>query len=215
MAINKRKILLAAQKHVQKGNLEKAAEEYQRVCKADAKDTSVRLKLGDLYLKLGKNGDAINAYLKVAEQFMSEGFDAKAVALYKQITKLDPKRHDVCVPLAELYQRMGLIPDALAALQTAADAAYKGGDKDEALELLRRMAALDPANTKNRIKVAELLHQEGYTEDAVAEYNEVLTEVQRQGDQEEHEDSQPTRRQPALLPDAMAAEGGDEVDHKQ
>ncbi len=186
MAINKRKILQSAQKHVQKGNLEKAAEDYQRVCKADPKDTSVRLKLGDLFLKLGRNDDAVTTYLKVAEQFMKEGFDAKAVALYKQITKLDPKRRDVSVPLAELYQRMGLIPDAMAALQSAADAAYQDGDKDEALSLLRRMAALDPANTKNRIKVAELLHQEGYNEQAVAEYNEVLAELERQGDDEEH-----------------------------
>ena len=148
LAINKRKILQSAQKHVQKGNLEKAVADYQKVCKADPKDTSVRLKLGDLYLKLGRSADATDAYRKVAEQFMNEGFDAKAVALYKQITKLDPKCHEVSVPLAELYQRMGLINDAMAALQTAADAAHKDGDKDEALALLRRMAALDPANTR-------------------------------------------------------------------
>ena len=89
MAINKRKILQSAQKHVQKGNLEKAAQDYQKVCKADPKDTSVRLKLGDLFLKLSRNDDAVATYLKVAEQFMKEGFDAKAVALYKQITKID------------------------------------------------------------------------------------------------------------------------------
>ena len=186
MAIDKRKILNAAQKLVQKGGFEKAIVEYQKVCKADPKDTGVRLKLGDLYLKLGKTDDAIHAYRKVAEQFMADGFDAKAVALFKQITKLDPKCHQVSVPLAELYQRMGLVSDAMAALQTAADAAYQEGDKEDALALLRRMAALEPANTQNRLKVAELLHQEGYSSEAVAEYEEVLGELERQGAEEEH-----------------------------
>ncbi len=186
MAIDKRKILNAAQKFVQKGNFDKAVVEYQKVCKADPKDTSVRLKLGDIYLKLGKNEDAVHAYRKVAEQFMKDGFDAKAVALFKQITKLDPKCHEVSIPLAELYQRMGLIPDAMAALQSAADAAYQAGEKDDALDLLRRMAALEPANTTNRLKVAELLNQEGHTSEAITEYREVLAELERQGAGEEH-----------------------------
>ena len=185
MRINKRKILQAAQKHFQKGNHDKALEEYQKLLKADPKDTSVRLKVGDIYLKLGRNDDAISAYLRVAEQFMNEGFDAKAVALYKQVTKLDPKRHDVWVPLAELYQRMGLMSDAMAALQVAADAAYKAGEKDDALHLLQKMAALDPSNTGNRLKVADLLQQEGHTEDALAEYDAVVEELERQGDDEE------------------------------
>ena len=161
MAINKRKILESAQKNLQKGLLDKAVEDYRTLLKADPHDSNVLLKLGDLYLKQGKREESLNAYARVAQQFTREGFDAKAVALYKQITRLDPKRHDVCVPLAELYARMGLVGDAIASLQTAADAAYRGGHKDEALELLRRMAALDPSNTPNRLKVAELLGQEG------------------------------------------------------
>src|SRR5262249_4660657 len=112
-------------------------------------------------------------------------FDAKAVALYKQISRLDPKRHDVSVPLADLYARMGLVPDAIAALQTAADAAYRAGDKDDALQLLRRMAGLDPANTQSRLKVAELFAKENRKDEAVAEYQAVAEELERRGEDEE------------------------------
>jgi tetratricopeptide (TPR) repeat protein len=112
---------------------------------------------------------------------MNEGFDAKAVALYKQVTKLDPKRHDVYEPLADVYQRMGLTQDAMKALQIAADAAYKDGDKIEALGLLRKMGALDPGNTTNRIKVADLLHQEGQDGEAIDEYLAIAEELERQG----------------------------------
>ena len=185
MAINKRKILESAQKHLQRGALDKALEDYRTLLKADPHDSNVLLKVGDLYLKQGKRDEAINAYLRVAQAFTRDGFDAKAVALYKQISRLDPKRHDVSVPLADLYARMGLVPDAIASLQAAADAAYRAGDKDGALELLRRMAALDPANTQNRLKVAELFAKEKRVEEAVAEYQAVADELERRGEEEE------------------------------
>ena len=185
MAINKRKILQSAQKHMQKGALEKALKDYMALLKADPKDANLRLKVGDIHLKQGKTEDAVAAYRKVADQFMNDGFDAKAVAIFKQVTKIDPKRFDIYLPLSELYQRMGLTSEAMRALQTAADGAYREGDKDQALDLLRKMAALDPSNTTNRLKVAELLIQEERNEEAVTEFAEVASELERQGDAEE------------------------------
>jgi pilus assembly protein FimV len=183
-SINKRKILESAQRNLQKGALDKALKDYQTILEADPRDSNVRLKLGDLQLRRGNNDDAISAYLKVADQFMRDGFDAKAVALYKQVTKIDSKRHDIYVPLADLYQRLGLVSEAMAALQTAADAHHREGRKREALDLLRRMASLDPANVTSRLKVAELLRQEGLEEESVAEFSEAAAELERQGDWE-------------------------------
>lgn len=185
LAVNKRKILESAQKHLQRGALDKALEDYQTLLKADPKDSNIRLKVGDLHLKLGRAQDAIDAYLRVAQQFTNEGFDAKAVALYKQITKLDDKRFEVHAQLGELYQRMGLASEAMKAIQLAADGAHRVGDKNQALGLLRRMAALDPTNTASRLKVADLLRTEGKTEDALAEYDEVVRELERQNNVEE------------------------------
>jgi len=184
LAINKRKILQSAQKHLQKGALDKALKDYETLLEADPKDANIRLKVGDIHLKQGKNEEAVASYLKVAERFMKDGFDSKAIALYKQVTKIDPKRYDVYVPLSELYQRLGLSSDAMKALQTAADAHYREGDKNQALDLLRKMATLDPSNTTNRLKVAELLRQEGREAEALAECDEVVEELERQGDAE-------------------------------
>ncbi|HEY8494847.1 MAG TPA: tetratricopeptide repeat protein, partial [Myxococcota bacterium] len=183
-AINKRKLLESAQRHLQKGAVDKALADYQAVLQADPRDTNVRLKVGDLLQKAGRNDEAIAAYLKVADQFQRDGFDAKAVALYKQVTKIDPKRHDVYVPLADLYQRLGLVSEAMGALQVAAEAYQREGRKREALDLLRRMASLDPGNVTSRLKVAELLKQEGLVEEAVAEFREAAAELDRQGDWE-------------------------------
>ena len=184
MAVNKRKILASAQKHLQKGALDKALKDYRIALKADPKDSNVRLKIGDILLRQGNRNEAIDAYRKVAERFMDDGFDAKSVAIYKQITKIDAKRFDIFVPLSELYQRMGLVSEAMGALQTAADGYQRDGQKHDALDLLRKMADLDPTNTTSRLKIADVLRQEGMTTDAIAEYTGVAEECERQGNSE-------------------------------
>jgi tetratricopeptide (TPR) repeat protein len=112
---------------------------------------------------------------------MSEGFDARAVAVFKQIQNLDPDRYASYLPLAELYQRMGLTSEAIQALQTAADGMHRHGQKREALELLRKMASLDPTNTASRVKVGDLLKKEGLAAEALQEYEAACAELERQG----------------------------------
>lgn len=182
MAVNKRKILEAAQKFLQKGALDKALKEYRTLLDLDPRDCGVRLKLGDIYLRLGSRDDAVASYLKVAHQFMKDGFDAKAVALFKQIAKLAPEQIEVHVPLAELYQRLGLVPEAMLALQTAVEAYQKAGRKREALELLRKAAALDPTNTTSRLKIADLLRAQEMVDEALCEYEGIAGELERQGE---------------------------------
>jgi tetratricopeptide (TPR) repeat protein len=184
LAANKRKILETARKLAQKGAKDKALKEYQKLVKLDPKDAKLRLEIGDAYRRWGQVDEAIDTYSKVADQYTKEGFDARAVAVYKQILNLDPARYESYQPLAELYERMGLTSEAISAFQMAADGFHKQGNKREALELLRKMATIDPTNTTSRIKVAELLRQEELHEEAIAEYEQVAHELERQGDVE-------------------------------
>ncbi len=185
MALNKRKVLDAARKHAHKGAKAKALKEYNKLLKEDPRDAKLLLEVGDAYRRWGQNEEAIAQYGKVAQQYRQDGFDARAVAVFKQILNLDPKNYGAYVSLSELYQRMGLDSEAVAALQTAADGYHKEGRKSEALDLLRQMAALDPTNTTSRLKVAELLRQEGMESEAVAEYEAVVAELESQDDREQ------------------------------
>ena len=184
MAVNKRKILETARKLAQKGAKEKALKEYAKLLKLDPKDAKLRLEVGDAHRRWGQVDEAIDTYKRVAEQYMTEGFDARAVAVYKQIVNLNPDCLEAYSPLAELYERMGLGAEAISALQTAADGYHRQGKKSEALDLLRKMANADPTNTTSRIKVADLLRQEDMAEEALSEYALVAEELERQGDVE-------------------------------
>jgi len=184
LAANKRKILEAARKHAQKGAKDKALSEFGKLLRLDPRDSKVRLEMGDTYRRWGQVAEAIEAYRVVADQFMHEGFDARAVAVFKQIQNLQPDTFSYHEPLAELYQRMGLTAEAIGSLESAAESYRKAGQKQEALGLLRKMAAIDPSNTTSRIKVADLLQQEGMKEDAISEYDAVVAELEMQGDTE-------------------------------
>ncbi len=93
MAINKRKVLEAARKYAQKGSQTKALKEFEKVLKLDPRDARLRLEMGDAHRRWGNIAKAVETYVKVAEQYMKEGFDARAVAVYKQIHNLDPEAY--------------------------------------------------------------------------------------------------------------------------
>ena len=113
MAANKRKILEAARKHAQRGAKEKALKEFGKLLKLDPRDSKLRLEIGDTHRRWGQVAEAVEAYSVVADQFMQEGFDARAVAVFKQIQNLQPDSVSCYEPLADLYQRMGLTAEAI------------------------------------------------------------------------------------------------------
>ena len=84
MAINKRKVLDAARKHIQRGAKQKALKEFERLLKLDPRDGRLRLEIGDAHRRWGQIEEAISQYTKVADQYQQEGFDARAVAVLKR-----------------------------------------------------------------------------------------------------------------------------------
>ena len=109
VSVDRTKVLEAAQKHLAKGAFDKAIAEFQKLVKADPKDVRTWLKIGDLQDKVGQKKEAIETYARVADQYAQQGFFLKAVAVFKQILKLDPTRLDVQLRLAENYEQLQLV----------------------------------------------------------------------------------------------------------
>ncbi len=170
MAFNKNKVMDAARKCVEKGQVDRAIKEYLRVVQEDPKDVRVWLKIGDLYAKKGAKQDATDTYLKVAKFYSEQGFYLKAVAVYKQILKLDARLVEVNLKLAELYRQLGLLSDAMQHFEMVAAHFHREGKTAEALATVRQLVELDPDNVATRIKLAELYSKEEMVEEAVAEF---------------------------------------------
>lgn len=175
----------AARKFVDKGQIDKAVKEYLRIVHEDPKDVRVWLKIGDLYAKKGAKQDATETYLKVARFYHEQGFFLKAVAVYKQILKLDPRLVDVILKLAELYKQLGLMSDAMQHFESVAAHFHREGNTKEALATVKKLVDLDPENIATRIKLAELYSKEGLVEEAATEFSVACEQLRRQNRQDD------------------------------
>ena len=185
MAFNKDKVMDSARKFAEKNQLDKAVKEYLRVVQEDPKDVRVWLKIGDLYVKRGAKQEATETYLKVAVFYQDQGFFLKAVAVYKQILKIDPRLVDVNLKLAELYKQLGLLSDAQQHFEAVAGHFHREGKTKEALAAVRQLVDLDPENVATRIKLAELYSKETLVAEAVTEFSNACEQLRKQNRQED------------------------------
>src|SRR5689334_20170456 len=185
VAFNKEKVMDAARKFVDKGQIDKAVKEYLRIVQEDPRDVRVWLKIGDLYAKKGSKQEAIETYAKVARFYHEQGFFLKAVAVYKQILKLDPRLVDVILKLAELYRQLGLMSDAMQHYESVAAHFHREGNTKEALATVQKLVDLDPENIATRIKLAELYSKEGLVAEAATEFQVACEQLRRQGRQDD------------------------------
>jgi tetratricopeptide (TPR) repeat protein len=185
VAINRDKVLEAAQKFVEKKKYDKAVIEYQKLVQADPTDARTLLKIGDLQAKQFLHADAISTYETVGKLYAQQGFALKAIAVYKQIREIIAKhvpqleeRYGHITPkLAELYQQLGLTSDALAALDEVATRLQRQQRDPEAIEVFRRIVELDPTNPLPHLRLAEALSRVRDVEGAVYEFKTAASQL--------------------------------------
>ncbi|MBI5588011.1 MAG: tetratricopeptide repeat protein [Deltaproteobacteria bacterium] len=176
----KEKILDRAQKFIQKGSIDKAIVEYKAALDVDPKDIAIRLRIGELYVKINRNAEAIKEYTEAAKANAQRGFYLKAIAVYKQVLKLDDNL-ELHYKLADLYTRQRLIADAISEYSYIVATFEKKGKTNDVLELLKKMIGIDPENIGVRIKLAELYHKLSFGKDALAEYSSIFAKLLEQG----------------------------------
>lgn len=165
MAINREKVLEAAQKYIEKKKYDKAVVELRRVVEADPRDARTLHKIGEVQIKQGLYADAITTYETVGRLYTNDGFALKAIAVYKQVRELIAahapqvaQRYEHIAPmLAELYQQVGLASEALAVLNDVATRLQHQQKAGEATDVFRKIAALDPENALAHLRLAEAL----------------------------------------------------------
>lgn len=87
----------------EEGDLEGAIEIYRRIVAEDPTELMCWDRIGDLAKKAGKNGEAVEAYRRVAARLAADGFLFKAIATLKEILLLDPGHTETEAMIAKLY----------------------------------------------------------------------------------------------------------------
>ena len=185
MALNRAKALETADKLVRQGKLDDAIKHYLVLSEDNPRDVNTINRIGDLYVRLRKNKEAIRQFMRIADFYAGDGFHLKAIAMYKKITKLEPTHLEANERLADMYGKQGLVTEARGQYAALAEQCLKAGQKDKALGIYEKILVLEPGNVKVRLHVAEMHAREGDPARAVEGLLTVAAELRKRNMGEE------------------------------
>jgi CRP-like cAMP-binding protein len=154
--------MLNSFKHlVGKGSKEETQlKTYKNILEKDPQNVNIRLKLGDLYAKMGDKHAAIHEYTAAAVQYANGGYLVKAIAVNKIIVRLDPSKKEALDRLSDLYFQRGIAADPL--VQSYRESLQK---KESA------------SSTEEEIEIPTIHSQEYYERDASVSSGQNQTEA--------------------------------------
>jgi pilus assembly protein FimV len=170
MAIDRNAVIKEAQKFAVKGQFDKALAEWKKFIKESPNDANAFNTIGDLCLKKNAKAEAVDAYKKAADILASDGFTSKAIALYKKVLNIDPKKIEVHLALGDLNAEKGLTGNALESYKLVADHYTHNNDAINALGIYQKMADLNSSNIAFRLKLGDMYAKEGMKTEAVDAY---------------------------------------------
>jgi tetratricopeptide (TPR) repeat protein len=179
VAIDREKVLLAAQGFIQKKRYDKAVAEYQKIIQQDPDDARTLLKIGDLQSKMEAHADAVATYDRVGKYYAAQGFALKAIAVYKQIREIIQRQvpeiaeryGHITLQLAQLYEQLGITNDALAAYDEIATQLQRTGNDAQALDYFRKLVELDEYSPLAHLRLAEAYSRVKSIDDAIRHFS--------------------------------------------
>jgi len=172
MPFDKEKTLRAAERYLEMGKIPAAVKEYCQLVEHEPNDFTTLNILGDLHVRVGNSAAAVLCFRRIADHYRDQEFALKAIAMFKKIDRLQPNDLEIATNLADLYAQQDLVVEARSHYLVVADAHAKSGDTQAGLEVLRKIADVDPQNTEVRIKLANGYLKEGMSRDAAASFTE-------------------------------------------
>ncbi|NJD90380.1 MAG: tetratricopeptide repeat protein [Geobacter sp.] len=182
MSSKKTKLLESAQKNFLKGLYDRAASEYRQIIEFDPADVRHRQRLAEILAKANKKDEAIKEYTTLAKTYIDTVHYLKAIAVYKQIQKLDPANPEISLTLASLNEKQGLNGNAIAEYSAAIQIFESNGENTKSLKALESMLAIDPKNSAARLRLAEKYFTVGDEQKSADIFTELAADLRRRED---------------------------------
>ena len=160
--MNLDKLKEIARRHELREEWRKAIDTYRTAAArldqaGEAQDPSLFNRVGDLELKAGNQSAAVTAYERAAHIYADQGFLNNAIALCGKILRVEPRRTEVYLHLAELHAEKNVVAEAVRNA-TEYYRRMQGEDRDdEGVATLRRYAARFAGSAELRTAVTLLL----------------------------------------------------------
>ncbi|HKV28384.1 MAG TPA: tetratricopeptide repeat protein [Candidatus Acidoferrales bacterium] len=182
MAMNKAKVMESALKSLNQGKVAQAIQEYQTILRSDPNDQVVLMTVGDLFVRQNSMPQAVEYFERLAQLYLNDGFNSKAIAIYKKISKLAPNETQPLEKLANLYVQQGILSEARPIFLQLAEAHLKANQTARAVEVLRRLLEVEPDNPRVQRRLAELYIAMGQKKEAANTYLHFARYLHEHGD---------------------------------
>ncbi len=189
MAENKqdtiRELLKNATNFEMAGKLKEAVSALEKAIKIDPNDGNILNRLGDLYIKMNRQNDALKLYQRGIEAFRNDNFLRNALALCKKILRYDPGNTNVNLTIAELLIELDEKSDAAMYLFSYIERQMAAGNKKEvirAMEMLKNLKVNDQAIKEKIANIYDTVGDKKKSHEVAHEFKEeppqILTRAQ-------------------------------------
>ncbi len=175
-----------ARRHEQAEEWHKALDQYNKAIEQlesdDQPDIGLYNRVGDLYVRVGKLDEAVDAYNRAADLYVEAELPNNAIAVCKKIIRNVPERHEAYLRMGQIRAGQGFLPDARTNFLTYAERMQQAGHLDESFRALVEFCDLAPDDVDVRLAVAERMAAHNKTSDAVGQLSVAYRFLTSQGD---------------------------------
>jgi tetratricopeptide (TPR) repeat protein len=175
----------------ERGVLDRASEVLSRLREMHPDDPEFTEIEARIRLATAERTEALIEYEKLADSYLANGELEKAISTFRKILdEIDEECLEARLQMAECLIQLERIDEAVAEYTRLAEILTRTGVFDESvnlpfvLKVHRRVAELDPTNTRSREWLAETFAQRGNQEQAIAEFDELLSIYQSDNDRD-------------------------------
>lgn len=139
--------LQVAEEFLKGGELENAVRIFQKILEMDPENSSMRLRLAEVYVRLGKKNDAWQIFTAAAESLRSKGSLNEAEEVLQRMLKLDPGNTYALLMQGRNLLESGDAAGAVATLQKISDIDSKPDGLRDLLKAYLQSGQLSEAGT--------------------------------------------------------------------
>lgn len=163
------------------GDTRRAIECLNRIYDLDPDDANNLKELASLYNRAGNKKKAVEFYWKALEKYREAEYYQNATAIAQMLLRFGEDELLVKHELAFLYEKQGLLGDAVSAYEELAELYKNEGDIEGVLENLKKIVNITPKKLGIRLKLAEIYENQSKFNEAVAELEEIKKIYKEQG----------------------------------
>ena len=172
---------IKAKASISKGDYKTAIALYEKIISIAPDDPNILNEMGEVYRKAGEKEKAKETFWKALEQYKKLDYYTNAIAIAQKLLKLGADELELYSTLGELYDKQGLIGDAISAYNELAERFRLEKDMGGVLETYKKMVNLTPKKIDIRMKLVDLFLAQNMKENAIEELKQVEKIFREQG----------------------------------